>query len=1307
MKKFFSLFLVMILILNFVSFSYADTVNTIDRLIDVNPDAVISVPEPSTPPETDDEDPDFGSEGAKPRWGIFEPIISLIEDILAFLPSMVLRIIYLIPTLDGIIFNTNRLFSITLFDTVVPADTSDAADAAGTASTGDAAGTATETIKSGSVSAYLQSSISAVYNAFRYLVTAVYIVVLVYLAIRMMLSSVGRQKAKYKELFKYWLIGLLLLFSFHWVMAGVIWLSNTIVEILYKTTISMMSSTTVWEEVSKVSHFSATHYNQSPITDYIFYEITHFLGTVAEIGLVASVFGWALVFAVPILALVFAIMLIRSAFSIIITYFKRLFTILVLVLLFPIVVLSYVFDKIGDRKAQTLSIWIKEFVTNVMIQPIHALILTFIGIMFAKASSSLLLNNAFFGPIFCLLALRLIPMGEELLKKLFQISSQMGPGSHGIAGSVAQAGLALRGMREMGGALKSNFSNIKDLRNLRKQHGIESSFKTATKGAALFSKGEDGKLHLNSKDQRGLNGARAALSSRNNEEYKRAYEDYKKAVKKKTNSKNMVGALAKTYAPAAGVAYGIGGAITSAGSGQFLSKAATNAAIAGSAAGAIAKAPGAVDKFIHGDDESAKQYEKLLKKIKNTDLDSMDSTEKKRISTLTGIPESALTEANRARLELDINAMATAARFGAPSDKVKDFTSYSRQKKLIEDGLMPDGSGATFDKSLFTNVQRTKDGYTGEYNGQRYYIGGKGSEDDLVDFNNPTKWADAKKAYDAASTKVNTAEIELSDLNTTHSELVKARDKAKSRGNTEEATRLQHEININSDKISSKKTEIREAKLIRDDTEKTLNSLIDADIDYHTKFMGEAAPEHAESAVKLIRKDPSKGSYTISGVDSDGNIDYSVDPRTFTITYQGQTFTTETPRNMLNTSQQLVADYYAANEALATADTTLTAAQNNLQLAVAQNLSDPGSVSAADVAVAQTAYDQAQAAYDQARLDRRNAGERIIKRNPNNGNISIDGRSMIVTYKDESYTMQTPDYMLDSTQRVVAEYDDATTALREAETDYNVASAANDTVAMNNANLRRIEASEQQRLAAYKMVVQNPSKGSYIQSGNNYTVTVNANAEKGQQEETFSIPVVNPASVEQAQHVIYQSVMTEAKQEKYVELRDNYISAIESEDAKAINTADRALNKFINETSKDVSDTFNAYTANPSSAPANTTDFGPSLDLRGLFTSIAANPNTPTPAFTASMIDSTLDEDLFASGACTELSDFLKDTSQKLIILQKNVANIVISIKEFGVLKPVKEIYDVSTLTMEAIFGDSDDPVTIFFKDGRWYIKEK
>lgn len=45
-----------------------------------------------------------------------------------------------------------------------------------------------------------------------------------------------------------------------------------------------------------------------------------------------------------------------------------------LIMIAPIITVTYAMDKVGDGRAQAFSVWIKEFVTNVLIQPLHALI---------------------------------------------------------------------------------------------------------------------------------------------------------------------------------------------------------------------------------------------------------------------------------------------------------------------------------------------------------------------------------------------------------------------------------------------------------------------------------------------------------------------------------------------------------------------------------------------------------------------------------------------------------------------------------------------------------------------------------------------------------------------------------------------------------------------------------------------------------------------------------------------------------------------------------------------------------------------
>ena len=910
MKKVFSLFLVITLILNFVSFSYADT-NIIDRLIEVDPDSALSTPEITDSNNVSGFE-DSDNDGDEPKWGILAPLINILLSILGFFPSLILKLIYLLPTIDGIIFNSNNAFNITIFEA--------------------------PTTTNGTIGGYLQSSISAVYNAFRYLVTAVYIVVLVYLAIRMMFSSIGRQKAKYKELFKYWLIGLLMLFSFHWVMAGIVWLSNTIVSILYSLTLQVMTSATGGVENFLVK-FGLS--DNTPLTDFIVAKITDFLGATV------LVFGWAGVFATPILAIIFAILLIKSAFSIIVTYFKRFFTILVLVLLFPIVVLSYVFDKIGDRKAQTLSIWIKEFVTNVMIQPIHALILAFIGIMFAKASDSFLLTNAVFAPIFCLLALRLIPMGEELLKKLFQISSQMGPGSHGIAGSVAQAGMALRGMREIGGSLKNNFSKAKKLRELRQAEGLDSSFKAAVKGAKNGVGGH-----------RGIKGALAAVDNHKNSS---AYKNYKKAVEKETGSKSMVGAYAKAYAPAVGVVGGVGSAITGASSGQFLSKAATNAAIEGTLMGALADAPRTFDKFLHGDATKAEDYEKRAKGFANMSSEDAKSLLKdenkeeiKKIAIELGVSEGKVRNLiQRGEFGQVVDAyrsVGNAMRWGIGKEDAKKYSqlyrtqaSFDKSKveggglQAVRDRLRQDTNGfieryveedGTYAYDVDGNYIRISDGKT---KGKPFKI-----TSDMVGKSADTvarEILEADKDYSTLKAKVDHADKALNGYITTDPDtgndirISGARDKLQEAIDNRDKARDAFGTNSDQYKIANARvTEVREevdtlSRSLRADrteldsmTKKQVSSLLASD----EASQGAMGITFAETAYEAVTKAEdyradTRTSTTVGSIDTNGMSKTFGSTTTISVnnpaTGTPTVYTMETPLEMMGDKERAISDF--------------------------------------------------------------------------------------------------------------------------------------------------------------------------------------------------------------------------------------------------------------------------------------------------------------------------------------------------------------------------------------------------------------
>jgi len=312
----------------------------------------------------------------------------------------------------------------------------------------------------------IQGTTASIYNALRYLVTAFYIIILVYLAIRILLSSVGKQKAHYKSLLQYWILGLLLLFSFHWVMAFIIWLSDTLTGIFADIGLSQLEGSTLWGGKETITYTIAVSLAG----------ITSSAGAASALLNYFSTFGvWGILIG-NIYALFIAIGCLFATLVIGFVYLKRLLFIALLIIVFPLVVLAYVFDKIGDKKSQTLNFWIKEFTVNVFIQPIHALLLAFIIVLLKTSIDGVgLFDIPIIGPILALALLFLIPSGEKFLKQLFQISSSMGVGG-GISNtisSLAHQGLAMAHLGKMAKPLMGIANKTTGMDKIFKKYDVD------------------------------------------------------------------------------------------------------------------------------------------------------------------------------------------------------------------------------------------------------------------------------------------------------------------------------------------------------------------------------------------------------------------------------------------------------------------------------------------------------------------------------------------------------------------------------------------------------------------------------------------------------------------------------------------------------------------------------------------------------------------------------------------------------------------------------------------------------------------
>lgn len=232
--------------------------------------------------------------------------------------------------------------------------------------------------------AVLQGTISGWYIALRNLAIVGLLCVLVYVGIRIIISSTAADKAKHKQMFMDWLIALCLLFFLHYIMSFTLVLIDSVNDALAG---NGYTSETVSVSVSDGTSFS-----------------TNVMG--AARFMVQSKdnmesFAYLLVY----LTLIFY----TGIFTY--HYLKRVLTMAFLTIIAPLVALTYPIDKIGDGKAQAFNMWLKEYVYTALIQPFHLIIY----MIFVGSAMELVKTNF----IFAIAAVAFILPAEKLLKKMF------------------------------------------------------------------------------------------------------------------------------------------------------------------------------------------------------------------------------------------------------------------------------------------------------------------------------------------------------------------------------------------------------------------------------------------------------------------------------------------------------------------------------------------------------------------------------------------------------------------------------------------------------------------------------------------------------------------------------------------------------------------------------------------------------------------------------------------------------------------------------------------------------------------------
>lgn len=296
-----------------------------------------------------------------------------------------------------------------------------------------------------SASATLSQLISKWYYTIRNVAIVVLMVILVYVGIRMLLSSVASEKSKYKKILGDWVIAMCLIFVLHYIMIFAVNLNENIISIMKAVTEKNLYVHTIQLDDSTKSDNLVNALNDAGMTDWFVDSSgastdadnaamiiipTNLIGQTRlraqQLNGTTEYIGYALAYIVLVFYTIFFTF----------TYLKRVLMMAFLTVIAPFVAVTYPIDKISDGQAQAFNKWLKEYIFNLLIQPVHLLLYALlISMAFDLAGQNI---------IYSLVAIGFMIPAEKFVRSLFGFDKASTPGFlEGAAG----AALVMSGMK--------------------------------------------------------------------------------------------------------------------------------------------------------------------------------------------------------------------------------------------------------------------------------------------------------------------------------------------------------------------------------------------------------------------------------------------------------------------------------------------------------------------------------------------------------------------------------------------------------------------------------------------------------------------------------------------------------------------------------------------------------------------------------------------------------------------------------------------------------------------------------------------
>lgn len=231
----------------------------------------------------------------------------------------------------------------------------------------------------------IQNNVAIWFVSIRNLSLVGSILTLIYIAIRLALSTVSSEKTKYKEMALSWLEGIALLIILQFIIILIINASALCCNILLKFMGNETGADTIEQ---KIMENLSDNINQAVESD----------GLIAYLLLYTVISVYELKFFI-----LYLFRVIKVAFYIIIS---------------PLICLLYPIDKVGDGKPQSFNNWMREFSITVFMQPIHLIIY----IIFISSAGEIFMKIPLLGVIF----FGALSHGEKIVKDVLNIKPKLG-----------------------------------------------------------------------------------------------------------------------------------------------------------------------------------------------------------------------------------------------------------------------------------------------------------------------------------------------------------------------------------------------------------------------------------------------------------------------------------------------------------------------------------------------------------------------------------------------------------------------------------------------------------------------------------------------------------------------------------------------------------------------------------------------------------------------------------------------------------------------------------------------------------------